>query len=101
VGIVSRANLVQALASVIELPVEGTVNTDASIRERSSPAFRKHQEVRPALLNVIVHDGIVELWGTVDSEAERKAIRVAAEGTPGIRHVNDNLVVQPTFVGLP
>ena len=67
-------------------------------------AFERLQEaprVQPALLNVIVHDGIVELWGTVDSEAERKAIRVAAEVVPGIRHVNDNLVVRPTFFASP
>jgi CBS domain-containing protein len=101
VGIVSRANLVQALASVIELPLEATVESDASLRRKVLARLQEAPRVRPALLNVIVHDGIVDLWGTVDSEAERKAIRVATEVTPGIRHVNDNLVVQPTFVGLP
>jgi CBS domain-containing protein len=99
VGIVSRANLVQALASVIELPLEGTVESDESLRGKVLARLQEAPRVRPALLNVIVHDRIVELWGTVDSEAERKAIRVAAEATPGIRHVNDNLVVQPTLVG--
>jgi CBS domain-containing protein len=101
VGIVSRANLVQALASVIELPVEETVESDASFREKVLGRLQEVPRVRSALLNVIVHDRIVDLWGTVDSEAERKAIRIAAEGTPGIRHVNDNLVVRPTLVGLP
>jgi CBS domain-containing protein len=101
VGIVSRANLVQALASVIELPLEGTVESDASLRGKVLARLQEAPRVQPALLNVIVHDGIVELWGTVDSEAERKAIRVAAEVVPGIRHVNDNLVVRPTFVASP
>jgi CBS domain-containing protein len=96
VGIVSRANLVQALASVIELPLEGAVESDASLREKILARLLEAPRVRPALLNVIVHDRIVELWGTVDSEAERKAIRVAAEVTPGVCHVNDNLVVQPS-----
>jgi CBS domain-containing protein len=100
VGIVSRANLVQALASVMAQPLE-TRESDATLRGKVLARLQEAPRVRPALLNVIVHDGIVELWGTVDSEAERKAIRVAAEVTPGIRHVYDNLVVKPTFVGLP
>jgi CBS domain-containing protein len=101
VGIVSRANLVQALGSVIAQPLEGTVESDASLREKVIASLQKAPRVRPALLNVIVHDGIVDLWGSVDSEVEGKAVRVAAEATPGIRHVNDNLVVRPTLVGLP
>src|SRR5262249_28088471 len=101
VGIVSRANLVQALASVMAQPLEGTAESDVSLRRKVLARLQEAPRVRPALLNIIVHDGIVELWGTVDSEAERKAVRVAAEVTPGIRHVNDNLVVRPMFVGLP
>jgi hypothetical protein len=30
----------------------------------------------------------------VETEAARKAVRVAAEATPGAQKVNDNLVVQ-------
>jgi osmotically-inducible protein OsmY len=77
------------------------VETDALLREKVLARLQEAPRARPALLNVIVHGRIVKLWGTVDSEAERKAIRVAAEVAPGIRHVNDNLVVLPTFVGLP
>jgi hypothetical protein len=35
------------------------------------------------LINVIVQDGTVELWGIVDSASEKKAVRIAAEVTPG------------------
>jgi osmotically-inducible protein OsmY len=48
------------------------------------------------LLNVIVHDGTVELWGIVDSAAEKSAVRVAAEVTPGVKSVTDNLQVRPS-----
>jgi len=41
-----------------------------------------------------VVDGIVDLWGITKSEAQKKAIRVAAEATHGVRSVNDNLVVR-------
>ena len=39
-------------------------------------------------------DGNVELWGIVDSETEKDAIRVAVEVTPGVRQVANKLVVE-------
>jgi hypothetical protein len=54
----------------------------------------------PALFNVIVQDGTADLWGIVDSEAERKAVRLAAEITPGVRRVNDHLIVGPMVSGV-
>ena len=49
---------------------------------------------RCANVNVIVHNGTVELWGIVDSETEKNAIRVAVEVTPGVRQVSNKLVVE-------
>ena len=46
------------------------------------------------LLNVTVNGGVVDLWGITGSDAERKAIRVAAESAPGVTAVNDHLVRQ-------
>jgi osmotically-inducible protein OsmY len=34
----------------------------------------------------------VELWGAVDSDEQRQAIRVAIEGIPGVRGVTEHLV---------
>ena len=45
-----------------------------------------------AMINVIVRDGVVELWGTIADERERAAIIVAAENAPGVKGVNDHLV---------
>jgi osmotically-inducible protein OsmY len=47
----------------------------------------------------IVQDATVELWGIVDSETAKQAVRVAAEITPGVRAVHDNVVVQPLVFG--
>ena len=50
-----------------------------------------------ALINAIVKDGIVELWGTITDERERQAMMVAAENVPGVRAVRDRLVwIEPT-----
>jgi osmotically-inducible protein OsmY len=53
--------------------------------------------VRPSLVNVTATDGIVELWGMVDSPAEKQALRLVVEGTPGVKGVNDNVVVRSAW----
>lgn len=95
VGIVSRANLVQALAS--QGPeLHAVPGDDAALREN----VVKNLSAQPwgkAMVNVIVRDGVVDLWGLVQTDDERRAIRVTAESTPGVRAVNDNLRIN-TFV---
>jgi len=93
VGIVSRANLVQAMASARqELQIS---LSDSTIRDRFLAQLKQQAWARSARLNVTVSSGVVDLWGLVPSEAERKAIRVAAESTPGVSAVNDHLITSP------
>jgi CBS domain-containing protein len=90
VGIVSRANLIQAVAAArkqLEVPL-----SDVNIRDRIVSRLREQPWAHTWALNVTVNGGIVDLWGLTNSEAERKAIRVAAETTQGVRAVNDYLV---------
>jgi CBS domain-containing protein len=96
VGIVSRANLLHALASlareVKEVPLD-----DAAIRERLLEELNRQPWAPLSLLNVIVRDAIVELWGSVSDERERQALVVAAENIPDVRGVRDHLAwVEPT-----
>jgi CBS domain-containing protein len=93
VGIVSRANLIQALAST-PLKPEAAVS-DATLRSELLSHLNEQRWAHTNRLNVIVHDGVVELWGTTNSDAEHKAIRIAAESLHGVRAVNDHLVVVP------
>lgn len=99
VGIVSRANLLQALASVRTEIGASTAPDDSTIREEVMAHLRAPTWAGPFPLNVIVHDGTVELWGLVDSPGQKKALRVAAEETAGVRAVNDHLVVRPLVHG--
>jgi len=92
VGIVSRANLVRALASLTEKRIPTTVASDAALRGTLLARLQKAPRTG-SLPNLIVHDGTVQLWGTVDSETQRKVVRVAVEATPGVRCVVDNLIV--------
>ena len=98
VGIVSRANLLQALASSRK-PHNVDVD-DSVIRENLVARLQAAPWVHPALINVIVQDGTADLWGAVDSQAEKKAVRVAAEITPGVRAVNDHLIIRPVETGI-
>jgi CBS-domain-containing membrane protein len=93
VGVVSRANLVQAVASAgkaLEIPL-----SDSTIRDNLLAHLKTQSWAETALLNVTVNGGVVDLWGLVSSDSERKAIRVAAEATRGVRAVNDNMRVRP------
>jgi CBS domain-containing protein len=99
IGIVSRANLLQALASEGSRAPAPAPADDAKIRQNVLTQLDAEPWARPALINVIVQDGTVELWGIVDSASEKKAVRVAAEVTPGVRAVNDNIVIRPADAG--
>jgi len=90
VGIVSRANLVHALASVAR-DIRPTSAGDQAIRDRILAELASQSWAPVALVDVLVRDGVVELWGMITDERERKAIVVAAENAPGVKTVNDHL----------
>jgi CBS domain-containing protein len=99
VGIVSRANLLQALASLTKQIEVAAEANDSQIRDKLLTQLNAEPWTRTSLINAIVQDGTVELWGIVESASEKKAVRVAAEATPGVRAVNDNLIVRPAQWG--
>jgi CBS-domain-containing membrane protein len=98
-GIVSRANLIQALATFRRTALEPHPAADAELREKAISQLKAEPWMRPALVNVTVSNGIVDLWGIVDSPAEKQALRVAVEIVPGVKGVNDNLVVRRAAAG--
>jgi len=94
VGIVSRANLVQALVTLGSKTKPDAMANDSILHDNLLSQLRS-QAWWTNNVSVIVKDGTVELWGFVDSVAARDAIRVAAEITPGVRQVSNKLVVEP------
>ncbi len=89
VGIVSRANLMHALAS-LDRDTQAAVGDDATIRDGILKSLGK-QPWAPNV-NVVVKNGIAELWGTITDERERRACIVTAENVAGVREVHDHLV---------
>ena len=98
VGIVSRANLVQALAT-LRKDVEHRSASDSIIRDKIMAQFNSEPWSKFSTLNATVQNGTVELWGIVDTEAEKQAARVAAETVAGVDAVEDNVVVQRMVFG--
>jgi CBS domain-containing protein len=93
VGIISRANLMHALASLtrdVAAPAAG----DSAIRDQILAAIGK-QDWAPRI-NVIVSGGVAELHGVITDDRERAGLIVAAENVPGVKAVRDHLVwVEP------
>jgi CBS domain-containing protein len=95
VGIVSRANLIQIVASA-RPKLEMTL-PDSTIRQKLLGELKKQSWAHTHNLGVTVTNGVVDLWGYAQSDDERKAIRVAAEAIPGVTLVNDHLADSPVF----
>jgi CBS domain-containing protein len=93
VGIVSRANLLHALAS-LDHGARAPAGPDWSIRNAILAALGE-QHWAPHI-NVVVSNGVAELWGTITDDRERKGLLVLAENVPGVKQVRDHLVwVEP------
>ncbi|MDR5867491.1 CBS domain-containing protein [Halomonas koreensis] len=97
VGIVSRSNLLRGF-SVAE-PAAATSADDREIRDAILREVDDHTGVMVDRLNVIVSDGKVQLWGLVESKEQRWAVQVAAENTPGVTSVENNLGFMPQGMG--
>ena len=98
VGIVSRANLLQAVAGLARQVPDPTADDD-HIRNRIIDALEKNDWC-PFGLNVIVRDGIVHLSGVITEERARQAAVVAAENIDGVKKVHDHLCWVDTMSGM-
>lgn len=97
VGIVSRANLLEALLSrEPDTPV--LQPADRELRQCVVDAVEGRPWTSRWPVNVFASSGVVHLWGFVDDEEVRKAYRVAAENVPGVRKVKNHLRALPASV---
>jgi CBS-domain-containing membrane protein len=91
VGIVSRANLLHAFAGVLA-DVKPARSDDSRIRQQIVEALRKESWGPVGSTEIIVRDGVVHLWGTIFDDRERTAMKVLAEGVPGVKGVQDHMI---------
>lgn len=98
VGIVSRANLLHGLAAKADRAVEPGAVEDRTIRKNLLHSLGSDAGLDTSMINVVVKDGTVEIWGIVRSGAERKAAQIAAESTTGITAVVNHLGKVPPWL---
>ena len=97
VGVVSRADLLEALLS---REPEGPViqPADKELRQAVIEALGNRVWTSKWPTNVFANDGVVHLWGFVEDDEVSKAYRVAAENVPGVRRVKNHLRSIPAAV---
>jgi CBS domain-containing protein len=96
VGIVSRANLLRALAGLVAAAPASAPEDDV-IRARMLALLDEQAWAPRGAIGVAVRDGVVHLTGVIFDEEQRRALRVAAETIPGAKGVKDHLAwVEPT-----
>jgi CBS domain-containing protein len=89
VGIVSRADLLRAVF-LRETEVENVPKGDDAIRICLEARIEEADRVLTGRPTVTVDSGVVHLWGSVGSKAERDALRVIVEGVPNIAGYEDH-----------
>ena len=89
VGVVSRADLLRAVASMAREIPDPTADDD-HIRRRIIDVLEKNDWC-PMGLSVIVRDGFVHLSGVITEERSRQAAIVGAENVAGVKKVHDHL----------
>ncbi|MGC1351434.1 MAG: CBS domain-containing protein [Xanthobacteraceae bacterium] len=93
VGIVSRSNLIQALASSRAPTAAGSgADADRKIHSELLDRLGYQDWTDFGERNIIVNSGIVHLWGLVGSQEEHKALIALAEGVPGVVSVADEMI---------
>lgn len=99
IGIITRANLLHALASLAR-EIKATPADDEAIREHLLTELNQESWAPLGLVDIIVRNGTVELWGTILDERKRRALVVAAENVHGVKAVRDHLVYVEPMSGM-
>lgn len=95
VGIVTRGDLLQALATA---DVAQRANfDDRAIREQLLAKLEMQRWAHLLSKDIVVKDGVVRLTGVAETEEERRALRVASKTVPGVRSVEDHCSARPLF----
>ena len=97
VGIVTRADLVRAIALTTgneEIPGDPS---DVAVRLRLLHELEKQRWWHSMSSTLDVHAGVVHFYGLYESESDRRAARIAAENVPGVRGVEDHRTPTASF----
>lgn len=97
-GMISRADLVRKLAEMkVDAPAPRP--DSGALQKAIWDEIKAQSWLKSAFVNLAVKDGVVELWGAVDSEEQHRALKVLVEGVPGVRKVTERVGLLPKVGG--
>jgi CBS domain-containing protein len=96
VGMISRADLVRKLAEVT-VTAPTTKPENGQLQKAIWDQINAQPWLKSAFVNIAVKDGVVELYGAVDSNEQRQALRVLVESVPGVQSVDDRVGLLPRY----
>ena len=99
VGMISRADLVRKLAEA-KVTAAAARPDNGALQKAIWDQIKAQPWLKSAFVNLAVKDGVVELWGAVDSYEQRRALSVLVEGVSGVRKVEDHVSLLPKAVGV-
>ena len=92
VGIIARADLVRALSQADIRRADVSLGSGI-IQQALRDAMSELPWLNTSYVNSSARNGLVRLWGYVETEAHRDALRVIAEEIPGVERVEAELTV--------
>jgi CBS domain-containing protein len=96
-GMISRADLVRKLAE-IRIAAPAARPDNGALQKAIWEQIKAQPWLESAYVNLAVKDGVVELYGVVDSDDQRRALRILVEGVSGVQKVEDNVGLFPKTV---
>jgi CBS-domain-containing membrane protein len=99
IGMISRADLVRALAEV-NITAPATRPDNGALQEAIWDQIKSQPWLKSAFVNLAVKDGVVELWGAVESNEQRRALKILVERVSGVKSVEDKVTLLPKVVAV-
>jgi len=93
-GMISRADLVRALAQA-SITAAAARPDGGALQKAIWDQIKAQAWLKTSYVNLAVKDGVVELWGAVESDEQRHALKVLVEGVPGVTKVEGNVTLMP------
>jgi CBS domain-containing protein len=86
-GMISKAELLAAVARKLDR----STHPGQHVRETILAAIRKESWATGAIVDVVVADGKVQMWGMIVDHNQRRALKALIENVTGIERITDHL----------
>jgi CBS domain-containing protein len=91
IGIITRSNVLRQLAGLARA-ARPEQPGDVAIHEALVAELKKQPWAPVGAIEITVKDGVVTFTGAILDDRQRNGLRVAAENTPGVKKVDDQMV---------